>query len=1009
MGSVHRIEIIVTDRGGAKRVARDVRAIGPAADRASAKARNLTQTLRQTATVTRDLRNLFIILGAARITKGLVTATDEFKQMKNTLKGFDVGAKNIESVRKKVVGIANASRTGAKETAVFFGRLKKATKDLGLSNTEVLKLTGTAQKALRLGGASSTEATQAVRQLSQAFNKGKLDGDEFRSVLENAPILAELLSKELGVTKSVLRDLAEDGKISTEVLVAALQNGADKIDQRFGTLQTTFGDVATKIRNNVVEYIGSVDEASGVSAKFINVLNEFADNVGPNVEAAMGAMAVASVAFAKSFLLIGKRLAPFLLAVKIFEEIDAQIREATDGARGLSDVFRDINFGIAIAVDAIGDMIDGLNVLAGIDFLNIKNLVDGLASTGGNTVMKFLADATNISKFFPDGAFDNLVNPEQAALIKSLQGQKIMQSGLIQGLLKSGDLDEGVTVAQIERRAARNQAPFGRTAVGLRENAGEGFFSGTVQTDAGIQLNKLVKTALAAAIVEAQISSSESLIDMNADSGGSATRSGQLKRFKDLSNQRELLKTGDELKSIMGDVTEILDLAADKQNALAVKAAAVATSILTASEKFAPEKKLEQTKELIASMTPILKDLEKISGSEAILKAEVSKTASTIKKELARLAADADKLTGQAQTDALAKLKSVTERADVIMKAASDNTVTTILAAYEKLLARLEAAAASVGAVTLPTPNANAGNKVDPFATPGAPIIASSGTEKAPYEGEGSTVADELDKQTESLQRLREELQATNFDQAKTFGNMSRNTKQFGDQLGSFAKDLQGTFTSVFSSLEDALVSFVTTGKFDFKKLVNAMLADLARLLIRMLIIRPLMGFFGGLFGFSGGGIVPGFSGGGFASAGSLGSTGGGSGFSCANGSCNLPGFAAGSGVVAGYGGSRSDNQLARLSPGEFVMNAQDTRRNLPELRNMNNGGGSKRAVSGNTVVNNISTTVNVQGGGGSGKDDEAARARTIAKAVDQQIEKQLTEFARRETRSGGMLERTGR
>jgi hypothetical protein len=162
--AVSRIEIIVTDRGGARKVRGDVASIGTAADSTNAKARKLTQTLRTTATVTRDVRNLLIILGAARITKGLVTATDEFKSMKNTLRGFNVGARNINAVRKQVLGIANDSRTGAKATTILFGRLKKATKDLGLSNGEVLKLTGTAQKALRLGGASSVEATQAVRQ-----------------------------------------------------------------------------------------------------------------------------------------------------------------------------------------------------------------------------------------------------------------------------------------------------------------------------------------------------------------------------------------------------------------------------------------------------------------------------------------------------------------------------------------------------------------------------------------------------------------------------------------------------------------------------------------------------------------------------------------------------------------------------------------------------------------------------------------------------------------------------
>lgn len=156
------------------------------------------------------------------------------------------------------------------------------------------------------------------------------------------------------------------------------------------------------------------------------------------------------------------------------------------------------------------------------------------------------------------------------------------------------------------------------------------------------------------------------------------------------------------------------------------------------------------------------------------------------------------------------------------------------------------------------------------------------------------------------LERLQQRYDAMKNAGVNAFNQVGNAAQSMGEKTDEIGQKLKSTFESIFGHLENALVSFVTTGKLDFKSLINSILADLARMVIQMLITRPLMGFFGGLFGFSAGGLVPGFTGG---------------------------------GAVRGAGTSTSDSILARLSHGEFVVNARATEQYYPLLKAINDGG----------------------------------------------------------------------
>ena len=107
-------------------------------------------------------------------------------------------------------------------------------------------------KAYKLGGASSAEASSSMYQMVQALGSGILQGDELRSVREGAPIAYKKIEEfAQGVlnTEESLKDLASQGKITSDMVVAAMMEAGEGIDKAFGNTHMTFADAFTKIKN----------------------------------------------------------------------------------------------------------------------------------------------------------------------------------------------------------------------------------------------------------------------------------------------------------------------------------------------------------------------------------------------------------------------------------------------------------------------------------------------------------------------------------------------------------------------------------------------------------------------------------------------------------------------------------------------------------------------------------------------------------------------------------------
>lgn len=114
------------------------------------------------------------------------------------------------------------------------------------------------QKLFVIGGASAENQKFALLQLQQSLASGKLQGDEFRSITENAPILQDMIAKTMGITRGELKELSTQGAITADIIKKAVLDNADEIEERFARMPKTWADHMTDIKNTAMRAFGPV-------------------------------------------------------------------------------------------------------------------------------------------------------------------------------------------------------------------------------------------------------------------------------------------------------------------------------------------------------------------------------------------------------------------------------------------------------------------------------------------------------------------------------------------------------------------------------------------------------------------------------------------------------------------------------------------------------------------------------------------------------------------------------
>lgn len=250
--------IIEVSESGTRRVRKEVEGVGEAA----------AKTDRRVGGLRTALGALVPVLSAGAVLRQV----DAYTNLQNRLRLVTNGTEELRQVTEGLFAVADRSRSSVESTIELYSRFAQNTRDLNLGQEQLLRITETVTKAVRISGASASEAVGGLRQLGQALSGG-LRGDELTSVLENLPRVARLIADQLGVQVGALRTVAAQGKITTEVLIEAFKNAGAQIDEEFAKLVPTVSESLTRLSNKTLEIFGKLNEDADFSANFSDAVD----------------------------------------------------------------------------------------------------------------------------------------------------------------------------------------------------------------------------------------------------------------------------------------------------------------------------------------------------------------------------------------------------------------------------------------------------------------------------------------------------------------------------------------------------------------------------------------------------------------------------------------------------------------------------------------------------------------------------------------------------------------
>lgn len=261
-----------------------------------------------------------------------VQTTDQLTQIRARINLINDGSQSTAEIMDKIYSAANRSRGSYLDMADSVAKLNMLAKDAFSSNDEAIYFVEQLNKQFKISGASVEETTSAMYQLTQAMAAGKLQGDEFHSIMENAPMLAQSIASEMGLTVGQLKEMSSQGLITADIIKEALFNSAEETNAKFAEIPMTFQDIGTQVQNELIAaFQPAMEEISNMTSS--GVLND--------------ALAGLSIAFR----LVGTAAQVAIITVRgAFSALSVVIGTAKNIVTSFANLFRTAMPGVATAI-----------------------------------------------------------------------------------------------------------------------------------------------------------------------------------------------------------------------------------------------------------------------------------------------------------------------------------------------------------------------------------------------------------------------------------------------------------------------------------------------------------------------------------------------------------------------------------------------------------------------------------------------------------------------------------
>jgi tape measure domain-containing protein len=237
-----------------------------------------TQTQKTTSAIRGATAAITSFISVAGAIQSLRIA-DQYQLMNDRIRLATEATGDFAKVQSELFRVSQQTGTGLQNNVELFDRIRIGAQELGKSNIEVLQLVEAIDQLGASGGTSQTALGAATTQLSQALAGGILRAEEFNSVVENTPKIAQAIAEGLNTSIGGLRTMVLDGKVLAEDVFTALLSQSDKIADNFEKMPIRLGRSTTAFSNSITKLLGELDEASGLSSGFASSIDGLSKSI----------------------------------------------------------------------------------------------------------------------------------------------------------------------------------------------------------------------------------------------------------------------------------------------------------------------------------------------------------------------------------------------------------------------------------------------------------------------------------------------------------------------------------------------------------------------------------------------------------------------------------------------------------------------------------------------------------------------------------------------------------
>ena len=303
--SLKTSEVIAKQNSAIEEFASKMEAAGQETEKAGKAQEKYNEQIKKGSSAAGDLlktiRRIGTALGVAKLTKDFLDFSDTQTQITARLNLMNDGLQTTEQLSELIYQSALRSKSSYSDTADAVGKMGLNAKNAFSSNQELIAFTEQVNKQFKIGGASAQEQSNAMVQLTQAMAAGVLRGQDLNSILAAAPGIARTIEESMGWASGSIKQYAEDGKVTAQVVKNALLDMADQTNEKFESIPMTLSDAMTQGQNIVQHSVKQMaqswndfiqtDKGQEILGEVISLFSVLAQ-IGTDALAAVGAGAL---------------------------------------------------------------------------------------------------------------------------------------------------------------------------------------------------------------------------------------------------------------------------------------------------------------------------------------------------------------------------------------------------------------------------------------------------------------------------------------------------------------------------------------------------------------------------------------------------------------------------------------------------------------------------------------------------------------------------------------------